>query len=113
MTKLHVAWLEAPLPLLDEYGLTAAGIEDGAFRNGKHRLRTAGVDLRVHIHIRKQRCIGIRQFNPDASCSRLPVQLRIDHIDLSAELAAGKAARPDNDRLTDRESAQITLRDVN
>ena len=76
-------------PEIDDYGLAAAGIEDGAFRNGEHRLWIAGVDLRVDIHVRKQCGIGIRQFNPDTGGSRLPVQLRIDHIDVSGELAAG------------------------
>src|SRR3981081_555204 len=112
MAKFHVAWLKAPLPLFDEYRLATAGIENRALRNSQPRLRAAGVDLRVHIHVGKQDRIRIGQLDPKTGCPRVSADLRIDHADFADEFAARITSGAHHDRLTDRNGAEVTLRNV-
>src|SRR5207247_11259033 len=61
---------------------------------------------------RNHRAIRIRQFDPDTRGARVAVHLRIDDRNLAGELAIRKAARLQNDRLSDRDDAEVALRDV-
>src|ERR1700738_316770 len=112
MAEFHVARLETALPLVDEYRLAAAGIENGALRNRQHRLRAAGGDFGVGIHVGAQQAIRICKLNADARGTSLSVEMRIDQSDLSAEDTVYKGARAHIELLPDGNSFQIALGDI-
>ena len=81
--ELDLARFEAAVALVDQDGLARAAVEHGAFGHREHRVRRAGLDLRIDVHLGPQQFVGIRQFDADAGRAGLGHQMRIDQRLLS------------------------------
>ena len=113
MAELDLARLEPALALVDEDGLPAAAVDAPRCPERPAHGSPLPVSISASTYMScKQHQVGIWQFDANARRARFLVDLGIDDLDLSGELAPGKAPGPHGDRLPLGDHAEIALGDI-